>query len=254
MRWLLALILALACSPAALANVAQAHVAACATANSSCTDAGTPANGNLVSVIISNTAAIGSVTVKDSNSVSLTEHQPSLNCVTGNVLCVAVFDYIVSGSPTATYTIAGTAGSVTCGGTIAEFSGATTAGAQYAANNATTVASAGALFTTITTLVAHDGEVGGANVVSQTGTMSTLFSNESTSSFTGGCSNAIFGLVATTGSGNFEEFSTGGTQTSAVVGFADYPSSAPPFSPSLNASGVTGYVRDRIFEQVVALL
>jgi hypothetical protein len=171
-----------------------------------------------VSVIIDNTTAIGSVTVKDSNAVALTEHQPSGNCATANALCFAAFDYVVSGSPTATYTLAGMTATGSNGGVMVEMSGVQTSATNFAANNAATVTTN--IFATIAGVTNTDAQIEEADYTAGVGSCgSPGLSNNGPGTLLG-CS--FRSLATSTASSTGTLTAAGGNLTNGVVFFADY--------------------------------
>lgn len=184
-----------------------------------CTFGAAPTNGDLVVVLITNTAAVTSVTVKDSNSVALVEHQPASNCVTGNALCLAYFDYIATGTPGTAYALTG----ITAPGQISnrglEFTSAVVSGANYAANNSASMASAATLIATIAGVRTTDLQICAGNFVSGTGVPSMSSSNGTIVALTTGIQ---YALATSTNSSTCTNTATGGTEVSAVTGYADY--------------------------------
>ena len=93
-----------------------------------------PTNGNVVSILLVSQADLTSVTIVDSNSVSLTQH--ALTTFGGTGFFGAVYDYTVSGTPTTTYTISG-AGGTTAIVEMLEMNGVSAAGTYQAGTQTT---------------------------------------------------------------------------------------------------------------------
>jgi len=81
------------------------------TANRTLTFGSTPGNGDIMSVIVSANVSSGPSGVQDSNSVSLTKQKTVSN--SGGGIDSTIYDYTITGSPTAAYTCvnSGTSGS-----------------------------------------------------------------------------------------------------------------------------------------------
>ena len=215
---LVAVGLFLACVAPAWAAPARVQINGACGATSGCTLTGAPTNGNIVAWIIPNTAAVGSITVKDSNGLSLTEHQPAGNCVTGNTICVAIFDYVVSGSPTSNYQFTGiTAYDLTCGGSAqgVEVSGAVLGSAMYAANNTTSGTS---LVATLPGVANTDFQGSGLFCVAATSPSMTISNGSNVTWLSVDSKTALATSTASsTATGSAVSLS------SAVVAYVDYP-------------------------------
>lgn len=217
-RLLAGFVLALLCAAPAWAAPAFVQAHSCSS-TTTCAFTAPPTNGNVVSVIIDNTTVIGSVTVKDSNGVALTEHQPSGNCATANALCFAAYDYVVSGSPTATYTLAGMTATGTNGGVMVEMSGVGVTGTNFAANNAVTVSTN--IFATIAGVTNTDAQIEEADYTVGAGSCgSPGLSNNGPGTLLV-CS--FRSLATSTASSTGTLTAAGGNLTNGVVLFADYP-------------------------------
>lgn len=218
-RGALALALVLACSAPAWAAPAFVQGKGCGVTTGCSFSSGAPVAGHIISVIVDNTAAIGSVTVKDSASNALTEHQPSGNCVTANALCVAVFDEIAPSGLTAALTFSGITSFGAFASCMVEISGATTALANYAANNSLSVTTT--LVATIAGVTSTDFQWGFNDATAYGGEVAYGLSNGTTNAITS--ESCGYALATSTASSTYTETVSGGNGTNSIVGYADYP-------------------------------
>jgi hypothetical protein len=164
-----------------------------------------PANGNIVVVFGYNNSGTGPTSVKDSNGVSLTQRHVDIDTTAGH--CNWVFDYIVSGSPTATYTAAG--------GTPFELGALEISGAAYPGTYNGANSTSGACSASLTNVSGDAFLLAGSN---SGGTSLTLTGVASTSTLdNNGSIAAIYGIANSTSSSGVD---TGGT--SSCVSVANY--------------------------------
>lgn len=214
-------LLALALTAPAIARPVLVQQHACA-AITTCAFTNPPHNGNLVSIQMDAAASIGTTTIKDSNNFSLFKDQPAVSCVTGNLLCFSEWDYIVTGTPTATYTLAGFTLGFANGGEMWEWSGV---------NNSTNSSNVGNSITSLTTaLVAsnpfttqNDAMECISDYISTTGTSTTVLANGQI----GTSATAAYGVATSATTTTCTNTAATGTQTSAFVFFEDYPETPP---------------------------
>lgn len=239
---IVALLLTLFCVVPASAAPALVQSKDCAGGSGTCSFTSTPANGNVVAAVLtSGGAGLPSVTVKDSNSVFLTQRTISSTCA-GNGHCAAVYDYVVSGSPSATYTISDTNEySID----FYEISGTNGVGASASyAQNGTTNSGATLTATLGVGVSANDIQLCGGLVGSAT-TQTITFSNGTTTTDRADSNVAIghatasltlsstctMGALSLGGSGGvaYGDYTAGGTTTTSGCPPYQYPC---PFKPA----------------------
>lgn len=170
-----------------------------------------PANGTIVAVMLSALTDLTAVTVKDSNNVSLTQR---LLATPGAGVWCALYDYTVSGTPTATYTV-----SVAGSANAYNFSGATgTPG--YAMNSATVLLTT--LVATIPGVNNGDGQITQFRAVSGGTGASALFSNGTTVSDLANTTGAVAHGLATATASSTATITTGVAGVAGAMVYAAY--------------------------------
>lgn len=232
-RLLFGLGLTLACAAPALAGPTVRGTCSVG-AVTTCVLSSTPNNGDVVAFAVAD-ANLTAFTVKDSNSVALTLHDI---CSTGTTSpCSAVWDYTVSGSPTATYTMS-SAPTIWGGVDLSNAAGTS----QYGAGQGTSGTSVN------TGLVIGNGDLQlcalGTGAASS-GTSLTFSNNNAGSVSLGSTAHNVLEYTSSTGSGS--STCTGNWTTSAgnALVYADYSSGLSTPAPARGWIG--GYERPPLF-------
>lgn len=199
----------------------------------SCTLAGAPTAGNTEIVVLATLASLAGDSVTDSVGAFTLQHS---TCQAANVLCLATYDRLVTGSPTTTITI--TATSLDAAGFV-ELSGLAASGTNLFTGN---TAASGSVVATQAGMSAGDAQIciGDATTIVGTPTMAFSNNNAGSSILIAGTNTAKarYGLASATASSTCT-FTPGTSLTNPAAELADYLASSTNPVPSTFQDGST---------------